>query len=499
MLSHRKKNLSQLLEDLELEQVMGDINIEINGLSNDSRTVTPGNLFIAIKGYKNDGHYFIQEAIAKGAKAIICEQPYPYSSIPIIQVKSVRYAQALLAAEFFDHPSKKLQVIGITGTNGKSTSTFMINSILECANFPTGLLGTVYNKIGNRTYSTLHTTPDSIEIQNFLAEMVKSQINHAIIEVSSHGIALDRITGTKFDIGGITNITLDHLDLHQNMKEYIKTKGKFFSLLSKEGTAIFNADDPISLKLNSYNLAQPLTYSIDSNQSTIKANDITKNSDYTKFNVIIKKPFLTISGQKIRPCSFPVNLQCLGKHNIYNALLAITNCLVLDLNIGEVQKGLADYKGIFRRLEVIYNQNFKVINDTAHNPGSFQAVFEVIKEEKYKNLFIVNSIRGNRGTEINKENTKIIIKWASILKPKKLFISSAYDTSSLLDVVQDQEQNIVLEMLQESGIKIEYYDELKECIQKVCSLIGPKDLLVFLGAHSMDKATDLFYEIMGLK
>jgi len=298
MLSHPERNLSQLIENLELEQVTGDINITINGLSNDSRQIRPGNLFIAIKGYRADGHSFIGEAIKKGAKAVISQQPFPNSPVPIIQVKNSRHAQALIAAEFFDYPSQKLKLVGITGTNGKSTSTFMINNILEVAGFRTGLLGTVYYKIGKATYPSLHTTPDSIELQSFLAEMVKQQISHAIVEVSSHGIALDRVTDIEFQVGGITNITFDHLELHQNMQEYIQTKGRFFALLPKESTAIFNGDDPLSLELSSHTSGQLVTYGIDSHLVTIKAINITRNPDYTKFDILIKKPFFTASGQK---------------------------------------------------------------------------------------------------------------------------------------------------------------------------------------------------------
>ena len=497
MLSHPEKNLAELIKYLEVERIVGDINIQVNGLSNDSRTVRPGNIFVAIYGYKTDGHSFIAKAIEKGAKAIVCQQPYPTPSpVPIIQVKNSRYAQAVLAEEFFDHPSEKLKLIGITGTNGKSTSTFMINNILEKAGFLTGLLGTVYNKVDNQIQPTLHTTPDSIEIQNFLARMVKKQIDYAIVEVSSHGIALDRIVGNKFVVGGITNITLDHLDLHGGMDDYVRTKGKFFSQLPKESIAIFNGDDSLSLQLNPYTSAQGVTYGIDSNLVNVKACDIQKSSTYTEFRLTVKKPFFSILGERILPFSFPIKLACLGNHNIYNALLAATCCLALGVTEEKIQKGLAEYTGIFRRLEVIYNEDFKVINDTAHNPGSFQAVFQVIEEEQYNNLYIVNSIRGSRGVEINKENTRIILNWALKLRPQKIFLTSAYDTSGPLDIVQEEELKVVLEMFQESGVRMEYSDSLEESIAKVCSLIAEKDLLVFLGAHSMDKATEIFRRII---
>jgi len=499
MLSPPEKNLVELLQNLPIEQIAGDVNIPINSLSNDSRTVQPGSLFIAIKGYQTDGHSFIGEAISKGARAIVSEQPYSNCPAALIQVKNSRHAQALLAAEFFDHPSQKLKVIGVTGTNGKSTSTFMVNHILESAGFRTGLLGTVYYKIDSTTHPSLHTTPNSLELQKFLAEMVSNQISHAILEVSSHGIALNRITNTKFDVAGITNITFDHLDLHQNMEEYIKTKGEFFTFLPEESAAVFNGDDPLSLKLRFQTFAQAVIYGIKSNLATIQAVNIIKNSGHTKFDLVIKKPFFTTSGQKIRPSSFPINLQSPGTHNIYNALLAIAICLTLDLSIPEIQKGMDKYQGIPRRLEVIYNQDFKVINDVAHNPGSFQAVLEALKDEKFHNLYLLNAIRGNRGVEINKENTQVIIHWAKRLKPKKIFLTSADDTCGPLDTVQKEELQVVLEMFQESGIKIEYHDQLETSIENACSVVREKDLLVFLGTRSMDTANEIFQKTMQKK
>lgn len=199
--------------------------------------------------------------------------------------------------------------------------------------------------------------------------MVEQQVSHTILEVSSHGIALNRIEDIKFDIGGITNISLDHLELHQSIDEYANTKGKFFTFLSRENTAIFNGDDPLSLKLISQTSAQTIIYGIDSNLATIKAVSITRNSDCTKFDVFIQKPFFTISRKKIEPTSFSINLHCPGNHNIYNALLAIANCLILDLSIKEIQIGMDTFQGVPRRLDVIYDHGFKVINDVAHNPG----------------------------------------------------------------------------------------------------------------------------------
>jgi len=492
--SQTEKSLTQLIHNLEVEQVAGNIDITINGLSNDSRQIQPGNLFIAIKGYKYDGHSFINDALKKGAKAVISEHPFPNSSVPIIQVKNSRYAQAILAAKFFNHPSSQLKVVGITGTNGKSTSTFMINHILETTGFRTGLLGTVHYKIDKATYPSLHTTPDSIKLQSFLAEMVNEQVSHAILEVSSHGIALDRIVDLQFLVGGITNITFDHLELHPSMQDYINTKGKFFTILPPGGAAIFNGDDPVSLRLISQTSAQSIIYGLDSNLSTVKATNIRLNSDYTKFDVVIKKPFFTTSGQKIKPGSFSVSLQCAGSHNIYNALLAITTCLTLDLSSQEIQKGMSSFQGVPRRLEVIYNQDFKVINDVAHNPGSFQAVFAAIQKEKFHNLHIVNSIRGSRGIKINQANTQVIIDWAKKLKPKNIFLTSASDTCRPLDIVQEEELQVVLKTFQESGVKIEYSDELKTSVENACAAVKEKDLLVFLGAHSMDTVVEIFHK-----
>lgn len=280
------------------------------------------------------------------------------------------------------------------------------------------------------------------------------------------------------------------------MDEYANTKGKFFSFLSQESTAIFNGDDPLSLKLISQSSAQTITYGINSELVTIKAAKITRNSGCTKFDVLIKESFLSNSGKKIKPASFAINLHCPGTHNIYNALLAIAACLALDLSIEEIQKGMDNFRGAPRRLEVIYNQEFKVINDVAHNPGSFQAVFATIREENFNHLYIVNSIRGNRGVEINRANTQVIIQWAKKLNFKKIFLTSAYDTCGPSDRVQEAELKTVLAMFKESEVEMEYHDGLKTSIENACLAVEKNDLLVFLGTYSMDNVVEIFQEII---
>jgi len=160
---------------------------------------------------------------------------------------------------------------------------------------------------------------------------------------------------------------------------------------------------------------------------------------------------------------------------------------------------MAKFPGVPRRLEVIYNENFKVINDVAHNPGSFLAVFEALKEEKFRNLYIVNSIRGNRGVEINRKNTQVIIDWSKRLNPKKIFLTSAYDTCGPLDTVQEEERQVVLKMLEDNKVKVEYHDELEASIEKACSVVKEKDLLVFLGTRSMDTVVEIFQRTMQKK
>ncbi len=224
--------------------------IEISGIAYDSRKVKPGDIFVAIPGLKFDGADFIPQAIECGAKIIVTEKDVKFpEDIRIIKVDNARRALAELSARFYDYPSRKLKLIGITGTNGKTTIAYLIESILKESGIKAGMIGTVEAKIAGRTIPSTLTTPESLELQGLLARMVKEGVTHVVMEVSSHALAQERVHGLEFDIAIFTNLTHEHLDYHKTMEEYLAAKQKLFKMLKPQGLAMVNVDDPQSKKI----------------------------------------------------------------------------------------------------------------------------------------------------------------------------------------------------------------------------------------------------------
>ena len=242
-------NLNNLIKDIEVSN-LPKTKIEISGITNDSRKVKPGSVFIAISGYQNDGKKFIDEAVNKGASVIIADQVNQKIKIPVIEVKNIRKAMSKISANYYDNPSKKMCVIGITGTNGKTTSSFILNSIINSSNNKSALVGTLGVLNDEKIINTNLTTPDSIELQNILNKFVKDKIEFSILEVSSHAFSLNRVDDIEFDMGVFANISHDHLDFHGNMNNYFKTKLKLFENLNEKSTAIINNDDKYAKKTN---------------------------------------------------------------------------------------------------------------------------------------------------------------------------------------------------------------------------------------------------------
>ncbi|SJZ53889.1 Mur ligase family protein [Selenihalanaerobacter shriftii] len=462
----------------------------ISGVTCDSREVKPGYAFVAIEGFKDDGNKYIENAIERGAKVIYTEQDIKDTNVPVVKVANARETLARLAHEFYDMPSNKLNLIGVTGTNGKTTTTHLIESLFANNDFETGLLGTVKTKIGDRIEEAKLTTPDAVMIHKYLREMVDRNVNIASMEVSSHGIKLNRIDGLDFDIVVHTNVTRDHLDLHNDFEDYLLTKKRLFQQCSEEKFALINIDDEYSEDIRREIPPYVITYGF-SQESDVRAINLKYDNTGSHFTVVVQQELTTISGNKIQPQRFKIRLGLLGKHNVYNGLATIIIGLLYDLDIENIQEGLSKFKPFFRRLEVIYNKEFTVIDDCAHNPGNYQAVFNTIKDLDYNNLYIINSIRGNRGLTVNKENAEIISKHIPGLNVTELYITSCEKLVNQYDIVSSQERDLFISTLQNNNIDLRYFNRLKPCLYETVNKVDNGDLIVLLGAHAMDTASEI--------
>ncbi len=357
--------LKDLIKEIKIKHIHGDSNIDITGIAYDSRKVKPGNLFVCIKGFQVDGHSYISQAIENGAVCVIIEQDITSVSIPTIQVENSRYALAMISAALYEHPSSKFQLIGVTGTNGKTTSTYLIKTMLELQGKKVGLIGTNQNMIGNQVLPTERTTPESLELQELFSEMVKQEVEFVVMEVSSHSLALNRVDGCHFDIGLFTNLTQDHLDFHGSMENYLKSKTKLFRQCK---IGIINIDDDSSKYILAHGTCKMITFGI-ANKAAVQGKDVDISEKGVRFQVE------SVHGQG------KIMLRIPGLFSVYNALGSLAVCQELGLTTQQVQNGLAIAKGVPGRVQVVrIDKDYTVIIDYAHTPDGLENIIQTIKD-----------------------------------------------------------------------------------------------------------------------
>ncbi len=378
--------LSEICSCLKEHKSYNFVEKEVCGITHDSRKVKSGYVFVAIKGLKLDGHDFIVSAIEKGVIALVVEKKIEVvSQIPQIIVTNTRQALAFISNLFYGKPSSKITVIGITGTNGKTTTSYLIKSIIEASGSKSGLIGTIQYQIGNRVIPAQETTPESVEIQSYLSEMLKSCMKYAVIEASSHALSQHRLDGIHFSSAVFTNLSAEHLDYHENIKNYRAEKLKLIKGLDKEAFAILNADHNASKHFADYTEAKVFWYGIRRKHADVTAEIIDISADATKF--LLNSPW----GKEI------INLKLIGKHNVYNALAAATNGLALGFKIETVKKGIESLSVVPGRLERIdYGQDFHVYIDFAHTHQALQVILSTIRQITAGRIILVFGCGGNR-------------------------------------------------------------------------------------------------------
>ena len=358
--------LSELLKDVNIKKIDGGGSMKISGIACDSRKVKPGNVFVCITGYETDGHKYAKSAVENGAVAVVAEHDLPTVDVPCVIVDNTRKAMSEMAATFYDYPYKKFKLIGITGTNGKTTTTYLIKSILEHLGKKVGLIGTNQNMIGDMIMETSRTTPDSLELMQLFDMIASHNVDYVVMEVSSHALALDRVTACTFDVGAFTNITQDHLDFHKTMEEYLAAKSILFNICN---TGVVNKDDARSEYLiENARCRNMITYGI-TQDCDLKASNIILNEDGVKFDI-------NYGGMEEH-----VDLPIPGEFSVYNALTAIGCCMAENIPLDLAVDGLHSAKGVKGRIEIVRTPgtNYTVIIDYAHTPDGLLNVINAIR------------------------------------------------------------------------------------------------------------------------
>lgn len=361
--------VSTLLKEAAISKIVGDTDREIKGICYDSRKVKPDYVFVCIVGFETDGHKYIGSAIQAGASVIVAQEGAKLPEIPehitLVYAKNTRQVLAQLAAAFYGHPERQLKIIGVTGTNGKTTVTTLIKSVLEFEGKTTGLIGTNANMICGRTLPTERTTPESLELFELFAEMVSEGVEFVIMEVSSHSLDLYRVYGIEFYVGAFTNLTQDHLDFHVTMENYLNAKKKLF-LQSKCG--VVNADDKAGRSILTDGVCPMTSFAIDS-EADIKASDIRISARGVIFNLNYNNE------------NYTVRLGIPGKFSVYNALTAIGAVTAAGIPVERAVEALTFAKGVMGRCETVYtNTDFTVIIDYAHTPDGLENIIKTVKE-----------------------------------------------------------------------------------------------------------------------
>lgn len=428
--------LTQLLNSLHVIQVTGEVQRkDVAGIVYDSRKVQKNSVFVAIKGFKTDGHLFIQDAINKGAIAIVVEdnnsipdELITHTQIAKILVKDSRIALAEISKGYYNDPTSKLKLIGITGTNGKTTTTFILKNILQNAGFKTGLLGTIANYIDDVKIDSNLTTPESNDLNRFFYEMIQTGCSHSVMEVSSHSLILNRVHGLNF-LGAIfSNITSDHLDFHQTFEEYLKAKKILFDGLNSDSFAIINSDDNSAADIVKDSKAKIITYGM-SDRSDYQIKDIRYDLDGTEF---------TITHNKI---DFIISTSLIGTFNAYNAASAFVTAKCLGIDESKIMKGIKSSPQVPGRFEVLGSGSKKVIVDYSHTADSLEKALLAVRDIVKNNNQIVTVF--GCGGDRDKTKRPVMGKVASELSDKVIVTSDNPRTENPFMIIDDIKKGII--------------------------------------------------------
>jgi len=356
----------------------------ITGIAYDSREVAPGHVFVALKGLQTDGSLFVRQAVQRGAVVIVSEHPQPGASIPVLPVRDGRSTLAILAAEFYGHPSEKMRVIGITGTNGKTTTAYLVASIFQAARVKCGVLGTVAYRIGDEVRESIHTTPEAPDVQHLLREMLDRGCGACAMEVSSHALSLRRVDAMTFSAGVFTNLTRDHLDFHGDMETYFRAKRRLFELLPADAPSLINLDDPRGAAVAEVS-TRPVTYAINQ-PADITPGPLSYSFEGLAFD--IRTPRGTLQAKS----------KLVGRPNVYNVLAAASTAVALDLPFDAIEKGIQALDAVPGRFEVVSGpqDDIMVVVDYAHTDDALRNLLETARPLAHGRLITVFGCGGDR-------------------------------------------------------------------------------------------------------
>jgi UDP-N-acetylmuramoyl-L-alanyl-D-glutamate--2,6-diaminopimelate ligase len=468
------KVLKDILYKVAIDAVKGPTDIAVNKIEFDSRKIELNDVFVAIKGSLSDGHAFIDKALELGASAIICET-FPeriVNGVTYIQVKSSNEALAFLSANFYDNPSQKLRLVGVTGTNGKTTIASLLYQLFKNAGYKVGLLSTVKILVDETEYKATHTTPDSLTINHFLNEMVETGCEFCFMEVSSHGVHQKRTEALHFEGGIFTNLSHDHLDYHNTFAEYRDVKKSFFDHLPKSAFAIVNVDDKNGAVMVQNTKAKKVTYALKS------------YADYRA--QILENQF---TGLLLKVNNHELWTKLIGSFNAYNLLAIFATAIELGLEEQEALRLVSALESVSGRFQYIVSENkITAIVDYAHTPDALENVLKTIENIRTRNEQLITVV--GCGGDRDKTKRPIMAKIASELSDKAIFTSDNPRTENPETIIEEMEKGVEPQNFKKTLSII----DRKQAIKTACQLANSGDIILIAG-----KGHETYQEINGIR
>ncbi len=457
--------LAKLIRSLDVIETRGEMDLEVVGISYHSHRVKKGDLFVAIKGSESDGHHFIKEVIKKRGGAIVAERipAYPIN-IPLVLVRDTRKALALISAEFFHHPSREIKMVGITGTNGKTTTSYLIESVLKSAERRVGVIGTINYRLGGKEYPASTTTPQSYDLQRLLREMVRDGIKYVVIEVSSHALDQERVRGCHFDVGVFTNISPEHLDYHGDMNRYFDAKKRLFQEIlpeaGKDPWAIVNLDDPL---LREFRKELPHLRAMNYGLTQGEVRTLHKEVSLKGTKAVLSTPTGPLE----------IKTPLIGEHNLYNIMAATAVGTSLGVPSEVIRQGIGALSRIPGRMERVGEGSPWVLVDYAHTPDAIEKAIMGVKRFAKGKLLIVFGCGGDR----DRSKRPLMGRIGAQLADLAIITSDNPRTEDPLKIIAEIEEGA----REVSPRRYLVIPDRREAINQAISLAGPQDLVLITG------------------
>lgn len=466
-------------ERMEIVEQRGDLHVPIAMVTDDSRAVLPGTLFVAVKGERVDGHEFVAKALHGGAAAVVAQSSVDTGAVPLVRVANSRKALGIIGGCFYGDPSSKLMMVGVTGTNGKTTTTYLCKALLEGIGRKVGLIGTVAYQIGEEAIPASHTTPGALTLQSLLARMLKAGLNAVVMEVSSHALALDRTAGCEYDVAVFTNLTQDHLDFHSTMEEYFQAKLRLFTELgrgNKSGQrAVVNMDDPRGPQVRAACRVPFWGYGM-TGTPELKAEGVRLSLAGTSFTAA------TPAG------TFPVESRLVGEHNVYNLLGAIGVALHAGATCDQVREAVTQVGNVPGRFErVSAGQDFTVVVDYAHTEDALRRLLAAAHELKTHRIITVFGCGGDRDRGKRPKMGRAAVEYSDVV----ILTSDNPRTEDPLTILREVEVGVHEALRQRKHVEYHLVADRRDAIAAAIRMAGSGDMVLIAGKGHED------YQIIG--